>query len=141
MQWSSHQQTLRLIRFLFRFSIQFSSISIPNFILATHCITVNPIAIVVFLGEYQFSTNPDCIGTDCNLPLVQTYVEEVKYHLGFNPSTFHNDVALMRMNQNVEYTNFIKPLCLPFDDVLKQFNHDGQTMTAAGWGENINKLI
>jgi hypothetical protein len=46
-----------------------------------------------------------------------------------------NDIGLVRLSNPVNYTDTIKPICLPTDASLKNFNYVNKTLTGAGWGE------
>lgn len=44
----------------------------------------------------------------------------------------------MRLSQQVAYTDFIKPICLPRSTTLRNFNFDGIALDVAGWGKTEN---
>lgn len=48
---------------------------------------------------------------------------------------FRHDIALLRLAKPVNYTHFIKPVCLPTtDDLMAQTNYSSINYTVAGWG-------
>ena len=61
------------------------------------------------LGEYDISTNPDCI-TDrnghrlCADPVIDVEPEEVIVHHDYNKPTYQNDIALVRLPASITLT-------------------------------------
>lgn len=106
---------------------------------AAHCIPDSTDTFTVTgvrLGEYDQSTLQDCVGDDCNDPAFDIDKEEIIVHKKYSGAPkYYNDIALIRLAEEITYTEFIKPLCLPVDDALKNFNLAGKKLTAAGWGE------
>ncbi|XP_072284524.1 acrosin-like [Pyxicephalus adspersus] len=52
-------------------------------------------------------------------------------HEKYNPDTEENDIALLRMDRPVTFSNYIQPACLPQKDTV--FNHLSECYIA-GWG-------
>ena len=111
-------------------------------ITAANCVSrTKPIygKITVRLGEWDTTTNPDCDdsyidGSICNDPHVDIDVEDIIVHKDFNPLTTRNDIALLRLSKNVEYTRFIQPICLPVDNSVRYQNLTGMALDVTGWG-------
>lgn len=40
-------------------------------------------------------------------------VEQIILHPHFQPANYDNDIALLRLSQKVEFTELIRPVCLP----------------------------
>ncbi|XP_068161888.1 chymotrypsin-like protease CTRL-1 [Antennarius striatus] len=98
---------------------------------AAHCLTVNiPNAYIVYLGrDTQDGPNPN---------EVAFIAAEIIVHPDFNDTLFQNDIALIRLSSAVNFTNFIRPICLA-SDTSQFFN--GTPCWATGWGrlsENMN---
>ena len=55
-------------------------------------------------------------------------VIEIIPHPQYNPQTFNNDIALLKLSTNVEFSEFIYPICLP----TKQ--HDELKVVMTGFG-------
>nr|XP_017007803.2 melanization protease 1-like [Drosophila takahashii] len=95
---------------------------------AAHCRSNTPT--VVYLGEFDRSTITDCTTTTCMPNVIGIPVDAQITH----PRYVHhsqNDIALFRLSRQVEYTAFIKPICLltnynPLDHI--------RSLTATGWG-------
>lgn len=87
------------------------------------------------MGEWNAATNPDCFKeNDCADPIVEIPVIEILIHPNFNPQSpsKENDIALLRLNRKVIYTEYIHPICLT--DVLTDDHFEGKTLVASGWG-------
>lgn len=57
----------------------------------------------------------DCIGSICADPVVNMGIEAVLPHEAYNEKSKNraNDIGLIRMNGEVQYSDFIRPICLP----------------------------
>ena len=61
-------------------------------------------------------------------------------HIGFERSTFENDICLLQLSQNVKANPNIAPVCLPQDRMSDDFSGN---CFIAGWGvlaENTNTI-
>lgn len=113
------------------------------------------------LGEYNTENNPDCIQTlvssatghgqmlknKCADPIMEVGVEKIIVHHLYNDNSKHkhHDIALLRLNADVKYSHYIKPICLPVDE-LKSGLIVGNKLTVSGWGRTnginyLNKSI
>ncbi|KAL1380640.1 hypothetical protein pipiens_014047 [Culex pipiens pipiens] len=96
------------------------------------------------LGEWDLLSEEDCDDVkDCNDPPLDVGVEKIISHENFTMATVESDIALIKLNESVTFTEFISPLCLPIADPVKTLDTDGFTYTAVGWGntEHDNKTI
>ncbi|KAJ3647414.1 hypothetical protein Zmor_019293 [Zophobas morio] len=100
----------------------------------------------VRLGEHNIDTNPDCIrskfgGEDCALEPVDFEIEEQIVHEDYSVDINNrNDISLLRLKQNVTFTDFVKPVCLPFlGEELKKTNV-GTKFFVAGWGDTEDNM-
>ena len=60
-------------------------------------------------------------------------VSAVKIHKGFPSRGFFNDIALLKLERPVTFTQTIQPICLPLEsERSKTFADD--VATVAGWG-------
>ena len=57
-------------------------------------------------------------------------IENVILHPDYDIKTGHNDIAIVKLNQEVEWTDAVKPICLP-DSNEDNIGEDGYL---AGWG-------
>lgn len=69
----------------------------------------------VRLGEYDTSKDVDCIGLICADPVVNMGIEAVIPHEAYNEKSINraHDIGIIRMNGDVQYSDFIRPICLP----------------------------
>ncbi|KQS38389.1 uncharacterized protein Dere_GG12275, isoform B [Drosophila erecta] len=111
---------------------------------AAHCVSAIPTdwqLTGVRLGEWDASTNPDCtVGKnglrDCNEPYVDYPVVERIPHPQYpgNSRDQLNDIALLRLRDEVQYSDFISPVCLP---TLASHHNNiflDRKVVVAGWG-------
>ncbi|KAM7364380.1 serine protease 7 [Cochliomyia hominivorax] len=110
---------------------------------AAHCVkgeietSVGPLN-RIRLGEYDISSEIDCIGSDCNNKVLELDFEEVIPHPQYDPKNVnrYHDIALIRLAENVNYNDFIRPVCLPLP-TTKQEIRTGAILTVAGWGRTL----
>ncbi|KAM7360983.1 chymotrypsin-1-like [Cochliomyia hominivorax] len=57
-------------------------------------------------------------------------VEEMKVHCLYNKPMYHNDIALIRVNQPIAYNEKTQPIQLASSNSLKE----GDKLTLSGWG-------
>ncbi|XP_037329882.2 mannan-binding lectin serine protease 1 isoform X1 [Pungitius pungitius] len=95
-------------------------------------VPVAPEHVQVYLGLHD--------NTDKRLATNRT-VEKIFLHPNFQPHNYNNDIALLRLEEQVEFTEVIRPVCLPppkrqGDPPLPPPNSMG---VVAGWGiSNLN---
>lgn len=96
---------------------------------AAHCVygrtTVSPYTII--LGAHNINANENGV--------TSVKVSKIIYHAQYSPSTFANDIALMKLSNTVQYNNVIVPACL--DDGSSDFTGDANTW-ATGWGSTYS---
>lgn len=70
-----------------------------------------------------------------DVPIIETTVHE-----HFEPAlrTPINNIALIRLTRPVEFTNWVKPLCLPCAQPLRNKNYADVSLVVAGFGRNEN---
>jgi secreted trypsin-like serine protease len=109
---------------------------------AAHCISKVPPEwklVSVRLGEWDTKTVQDCDDSYvneqvCNNPHVDVSVEQKIVHESYEPNSKnqHHDIALLRLTKNVQYSDFIKPICLPVDTAVKSLNLADSSLEVAG---------
>uniref|UniRef100_A0A8P4KH68 Mannan-binding lectin serine protease 1 n=1 Tax=Dicentrarchus labrax TaxID=13489 RepID=A0A8P4KH68_DICLA len=98
----------------------------------TSVVPVAPEHVKVFLGLHDAS--------DRSLASNRS-VQQIFLHPDFQPNNYNNDVALLRLTEQVEFTELIRPVCLPpphsQDDPPTP--HPNSLGVVAGWGiSNLN---
>ncbi|XP_019890743.2 serine protease grass [Musca domestica] len=104
---------------------------------AAHCVnTVDPV-IGVRLGEYDTSTEEDCIKLGprwrCNPPVEDIGIENIVAHPEYSKSKHVNDISLIKLDRNVEFKKHIEPICLPIFSNSVQTQPEDHFLIA-GWG-------
>ncbi|CAH0715054.1 unnamed protein product, partial [Brenthis ino] len=112
---------------------------------AAHCVD-GPVLRVgkptnVRLGEYNIGSSggPDCVeveggGQDCTNGVTLVPIEKVIKHPLYDPASTlrRHDIALLRLQFNAPYNDFIRPICLPTSDIA--LTKPPLMLYAAGWG-------
>ena len=65
--------------------------------------------IKVRLGEYDFGDTDNDERTFS--------LSWMKIHENYDAATYENDIAILKLSQNVQFTNNIRPACLPEQDL------------------------
>lgn len=97
----------------------------------------------VRLGEWRFSTDKDCTEVEneqiCADDILDRKIAQKISHPYYSKRSGNNDIALLRLEQKVKYTDYVRPICLPASDLPPP--DAGTPMDIAGWGitENGNK--
>ncbi|KAF5296975.1 hypothetical protein FQR65_LT10127 [Abscondita terminalis] len=108
---------------------------------SAQCIfTFNPEdKMIVRLGDYNFKTKSDCFHVadlndfDCN-DVQEHKVNKIKNHHYYNQFQFLNDISLLRLEERVEFSDYVRPICLPTsEDDVTDF---GKTFYMTGFGVN-----
>ncbi|KAF6199502.1 hypothetical protein GE061_007528 [Apolygus lucorum] len=81
----------------------------PRYVLtAAHCVPPGTLAekIIVRVGEYDFRSATDSQAADFK-------VEKILAHEDYDTGTYENDIALLRLAEQVTYGVYVQPVCLP----------------------------
>ncbi|KAH9636612.1 hypothetical protein HF086_003430 [Spodoptera exigua] len=91
----------------------------------------------VRLGEWNTSSSVDCFHDDCSGPVQDIPVEEIIAQENYDPqdSQQHHDIAILRLAYNAQFNDFVKPICLPLSNELRNSLFEGFDMEVAGWGK------
>ncbi|XP_062713127.1 CLIP domain-containing serine protease B8-like [Aedes albopictus] len=103
----------------------------------------------VRVGEYDLLNNPDCIiegqYLECTDGIVDMKPKSITVHPGYieNSISQHHDIGLIELAQPVEYTTFVRHICLPekgTGKTAKKFNVCGWGRTNFFSSENGNSV-
>ncbi|GAB6030891.1 hypothetical protein CHUAL_007723 [Chamberlinius hualienensis] len=61
-------------------------------------------------------------------------VTQLIAHKTFNVYSKKSDIGLMKLDKSIVYNDFVKPLCLPTDDLISN-DFSGEMAYAVGWGQ------
>ncbi|XP_071539500.1 venom protease-like [Panulirus ornatus] len=104
-----------------------SLITVRHVLTAAHCFDNRgqPDPTDVRLGEHNLVHSDDGAET-------QDFSIKTRVGNGYNRNTNENDIMLLTLDHDAQYNNFVKPICLPFNEQNNDFV--GQTLTVIGWG-------
>uniref|UniRef100_A0A182R026 CLIP domain-containing serine protease n=1 Tax=Anopheles farauti TaxID=69004 RepID=A0A182R026_9DIPT len=107
---------------------------------AAHCIEGVPSSWIVYqvrLGEFDTTTAIDCQNDDCADPVRDVLIEDQIVHPDYykENGADYNDIALLQLAEKVEFTEFVRPICLPLTPQTRAVNHTGKYVSVAGWGQ------
>ncbi|KAF7271672.1 hypothetical protein GWI33_015469 [Rhynchophorus ferrugineus] len=95
---------------------------------AAHCVahmtSWDVAKLTVRLGDYNIKTNSEA-------QHIEKRVKRVVRHRGFDSRTLYNDIAILTLDSPVDFTNLIRPVCLPSAGGR---DWAGTTGTVIGWG-------
>lgn len=91
------------------------------------------------MGEYDLTNEIDCLDDKCADPVTTMGVEERIPHPSYSERTRKNDIGLVRMDGEVIYTDYIKPICLP-STVNPQLGQANEILASAGWGRTLTSI-
>uniref|UniRef100_A0A1A9WB41 CLIP domain-containing serine protease n=1 Tax=Glossina brevipalpis TaxID=37001 RepID=A0A1A9WB41_9MUSC len=94
----------------------------------------------VRLGEFNVRTEPDCIEEinylNCADSVLNIEIDHIFIHPEYKENSrnkFH-DIAVIRLEDEVTFSNFIMPICLP-NKTTKVFDfEEGHIFSVSGWG-------
>lgn len=117
-----------LVDFTKRFLFCGATIITPRHVLtAAHCVTQyvdNYDILGIIVGEHDISTGDDTNATRLHV------VDKIIIHPEYSSRV--NDVAIVRAENQFEYSMKVGPACLPFYYIQRSFT--GEAVTALGWG-------
>uniref|UniRef100_A0A182FSI6 Uncharacterized protein n=1 Tax=Anopheles albimanus TaxID=7167 RepID=A0A182FSI6_ANOAL len=107
---------------------------------AAHCINAIPRSWKpnrIRLGEWDLGSNSDCLDDFCAPAPVDLEIEKIIVHPGYDSrdKANLNDIALIRFKRDVQYSDVIRPICLPLSTSVRNRNYVGASSYAAGWGK------
>ncbi|XP_050511895.1 phenoloxidase-activating factor 1-like [Diabrotica virgifera virgifera] len=107
---------------------------------AAHCVTGQIVPVVgnltyVKFGLHNRNKEASCdIHGNCNEKAVIRGIESVSFHKDYDTTVriSSGDIAVIRLNQTVEYSTYIRPICLaePYEE-----SKTNDRLTVVGWGQ------
>nr|XP_023024181.1 melanization protease 1-like [Leptinotarsa decemlineata] len=114
---------------------------------AAHCIGVGKHhkLVQVRLGEHDLRSSTDCQVYHgkrvCSDNPVDIPVLSTLRHPNYHTRTLKNDIALVRLKTIITFTDFIQPICLPFERKLDKKVFTGQKFIVCGWGKTDSRNL
>ncbi|XP_055910857.1 uncharacterized protein LOC129945223 [Eupeodes corollae] len=93
---------------------------------AAHCIRAD--LTFVRLGEHDLSRDDEANHVD--VPVVKTL-----RHPQYDRKDGHNDIALLYLSRNVQFSDKVTPICIPFEPQFRSKKLIGFNPFVAGWGK------
>lgn len=97
------------------------------------------------MGEWNLTSERDCeiVGgeEDCSEPVQDIPADKIITHEKYDPSSKNkfNDIALIRLARKVQYTDYVKPICLPNQPSLRNKDYATDKFDVTGWGRTLYK--
>lgn len=108
-------------------------ISHKHVITAAHCVTrkgsnrpVNKNTLTIYLGKHNLRTSVE--GVQIRL------VSQIVVHPHYNASAYKMDASILKLREQVEYTEFVRAACLWPEDQIDLNNVIGKKGSVVGWG-------
>ncbi|KAJ8672486.1 hypothetical protein QAD02_003745 [Eretmocerus hayati] len=103
-------------------------ISSRHILTAAHCVYGSNNLRFVRLGEYDIQSQNDGANP------IDVQIQQSIIHPRYNPNVIQNDIAILKLSRDVEFTDAIHPICLPVANDIKNKNFVGKNPFVAGWG-------
>ncbi|KAH8321309.1 hypothetical protein KR074_001392, partial [Drosophila pseudoananassae] len=99
----------------------------------------------VRLGEHDLRKPTDCVffGNEkvCLDRPLDVPIEKIFVHEEFDRGSFVNDIALLRLKDPVQITDWIRPICLPMTLDLQLDSLINRPLEVVGWGITEEKKL
>jgi len=103
-----------------------SLITSRHVLTAAHCLKST--LTTVRLGEHDLSSESDTYTVDIPVVKVAKYPQ-------YTTKDGHNDLAILYLERDVDFSDTIRPICIPTDDPLRSKDFLGYQPFVAGWGK------
>ncbi|XP_044011190.1 venom protease-like isoform X2 [Aphidius gifuensis] len=106
-----------------------SLISSRHVLTAGHCIYQRRDLYIIRLGDLDLNDEIN----DGASP-VDILIEKADIHPQYSSTQFTNDIGIIKLQQDVQFTPLIQPICLPFPEQFQTYNYVNTRPFIAGWG-------
>ncbi|XP_068973443.1 venom protease-like [Bombus flavifrons] len=106
-----------------------SLISARHVLTAAHC-AIHSSLYVVRIGDLNLKR------TDDGAHPIEMGFESKLIHSDYKHGrSYHHDIAILRLEKDVSFSEYIRPICLPLEESLRNNNFVGYNPFVAGWGK------
>ncbi|XP_017056816.2 serine protease grass-like [Drosophila ficusphila] len=99
---------------------------------AAHCLYPKK-ELIARLGEYDREDYEHCHGSYCNFR-IEAKVAKAIHHRFYDPKTLSSDIAILQLFNRVQYTDSIRPICIPWNTKWRHYIDRLDPLTGTGWG-------
>lgn len=70
-------------------------------------------------------------------------VEQITVHPDYNKDAINklHDIAIIKLAEDVTFSKYVKPICLPFDADIAAMPIEDEEFTVTGWGQTETELV
>ncbi|XP_068973410.1 venom protease isoform X1 [Bombus flavifrons] len=104
-----------------------SLISARHVLTAAHC-AIHRSLYVVRIADLNLKRDDD------GAHPIQMGFESKLIHPDYNYPQHHDDIAILKLERDVSFSEYIRPICLPIEESLRNNNFVGYNPFVAGWG-------
>ena len=89
------------------------------------------------MGEWDQAKDHDCEEDECSDDVMDIPVAEQIPHDEYAPGSKQqqNDIALLRLQRKVNFSYWVKPICLPVASHQRGKNFNHESLEVSGWGK------
>uniref|UniRef100_A0A1A9VQB5 Peptidase S1 domain-containing protein n=1 Tax=Glossina austeni TaxID=7395 RepID=A0A1A9VQB5_GLOAU len=84
------------------------------------------------LGEHDLNQEIDCVYNECSEKPRDLSYEDIIIYPDYDHRSHQNDIALIRLADKVNFTQFVLPICLPLTETRMNIT-GGELLIAATW--------